>query len=202
RESIKTKLAGLFNVYNNLAAFGMAIELGMRSEDIKKGILRINKIKGRFQFLKLGQDFDIVIDYAHTPDGLENVIKAAKEIGSKRVITVFGCGGDRDKKKRPMMGKIAGKGSDEVIITSDNPRTENPEDIIEEIAEGLKNLDVVYKKIIDRREAIKHVLKQAKKGDIVLIAGKGHEDYQIFKDKVISFSDYQVVEEELRKILN
>lgn len=153
-------------------------------------------VRGRFELVEKGQNFTVIIDYAHTPDGLENVLLASKKLNPKRIITVFGCGGDRDREKRPQMGKISSTLSDYTIITTDNPRNEDPEKIIQEIEAGIENKR--YEIIVDRIEAITKALNYAKKGDLVLIAGKGHETYQIFKDKKIPFDDREVVE----KVLN
>lgn len=143
-----------------------------------------------------GQDFTVVIDYAHTPDGLQNVILSAKRLNPKRIITIFGCGGDRDREKRPQMGKIATDLSNWTIITSDNPRNEDPEAIIKEIEAGIEGK--AYEVVIDRDQAITRALDYAKQGDLILIAGKGHETYQIFKDKTIHFDDREVVEKLLK----
>ncbi|HDP69386.1 MAG TPA: UDP-N-acetylmuramoyl-L-alanyl-D-glutamate--2,6-diaminopimelate ligase [Actinobacteria bacterium] len=195
---LSINLKGLFNVYNSLAAAGVGLALGFSNEDIKSGIEAVLNISGRFETVDCGQDFSVFVDYAHTPDGLEKLIKAAREITEGRVITVFGCGGDRDKKKRSLMGKIAGELSDYLIITSDNPRSEEPLAIIEEIERGLGKAPFVkYKRIIDRKEAIYYALSLAESGDSVLVAGKGHESGQVFKDKVVPFDDRAVVREAL-----
>ncbi|HPP76553.1 MAG TPA: cyanophycin synthetase, partial [Armatimonadota bacterium] len=141
-----------------------------------------------------GQDFGVLVDYAHTPDGLENVLRTARKITDGQLIVVFGCGGNRDRGKRPIMGEIAAKLADIVVITSDNPRKEDPTAIIRDILSGI-SLDVTPKVFIDRREAIEYAIKTARKGDLVVIAGKGHEDYQIFADKTIHFDDREVARE-------
>jgi UDP-N-acetylmuramyl-tripeptide synthetase len=195
---ISSHLSGFFNIYNILAAAGAAISLGLSSEDIKKGAESDNEICGRFEKIKDVSDFTVIVDYAHTPDGLENVLKTAKSLlenGSK-LISVFGCGGDRDKTKRPKMGKIAGLYSDFVFVTSDNPRTENPDSIISMIEEGIReSANMNYVKIIDRKKAILEALEMAEKKDIVVIAGKGHEDYQEFADYRVHFSDQEIIKE-------
>jgi len=145
----------------------------------------------------MGQDFTVIVDYSHTPDSLENALKTIKSFSTGRIITVFGCGGDRDREKRPMMGGIASQLSDYCIITSDNPRSEEPEAIIEEIEKGIFNNN--YEKIINRREAIAKAIDMAKKDDVVLIAGKGHEDYQVLMDRTIHFDDREVAAEFLVK---
>lgn len=193
---VSSSLSGNFNVYNILAAFGVGISYELDPDIIVEGITRVQNIKGRFEKITEIKDFTVIIDYAHTPDGLESVLKTVKSIlkpGSK-LITVFGCGGDRDKSKRPKMGKIAGEISDFVVLTSDNPRSENPDLIINMIEEGLRNIpDVKYEKITDRENAIIFALNIAEKDDIVLIAGKGHEDYQEFNGYRINFSDQAIV---------
>ncbi len=195
---VKLKLKGRFNVYNSLAAAGAAIVFGYDLEEIKEGLERLEFVPGRMEFISEAQDFFVVIDYAHTPDGLEKVLSDSRQLSSGRIILVFGCGGDRDKGKRPLMGKVAASLSDFTIITSDNPRSEAPEEIIDQIEKGFllvrKN---GYLKVTDRRQAIFKAIEMAQPGDLVLIAGKGHEDYQIFKDKTIHFSD----REEARKAL-
>jgi len=193
---IKSNLMGYFNVYNILAAIGVSVFLNIDPLFIQEGIKQMTGVNGRFEKIQEIKDFTVIVDYAHTPDGLENILKTASSILNKdsKIITVFGCGGDRDKTKRKIMGKIAGDISDFVIITSDNPRTEDPQSIIEMIEEGLKESgNKNYLKIVDRETAINNALNMANKDDIVIIAGKGHENYQEFKDKRIYFSDQQVV---------
>lgn len=194
--SVDSSLSGNFNVYNILAAFGVGVSYGLDPNIIAEGIARVKNIKGRFEKITEIKDFTVIIDYAHTPDGLSNVLRMVKSIlkpGSK-LITVFGCGGDRDKDKRPKMGKIAGEMSDFVVLTSDNPRSENPDLIIDMIENGLSNIpDIKYEKIADRESAIIFALDIAKKDDIVVIAGKGHEDYQEFNGYRINFSDQAIV---------
>ena len=171
---------------------------------IKEALEEANCVAGRFELVDEGQDFSVIVDYAHTPDGLENILKTAREITTQRIITVFGCGGDRDRTKRPIMGKIATELSDIVIATSDNPRTEEPEFILSEIEAGI--LPVLgaksYEKITERYEAIKKAIKLAQKDDIVIIAGKGHENYQILKNETIHFDDRETAGELLREINN
>lgn len=195
--SVHSQLRGKFNVYNSLAAAAVGVALGFSSYTIKKGLESLTNVPGRFEVIQLGQDFLVVVDYAHTPDGLEKVITAAKEIAHGRVITVFGCGGDRDKSKRPLMGKVAASLSDYAFITSDNPRSEKPEDIIDMIEEGFKQVKpaAAYVKITERRQAIFEAVSMARSGDLVLITGKGHEKGQIFADKVVPFDDREVATE-------
>jgi UDP-N-acetylmuramoyl-L-alanyl-D-glutamate--2,6-diaminopimelate ligase len=198
-EEVRFKLntIGRFNVYNALGAIVAAYYLNIPKEVIKTALEKMEGVPGRVQNVSSHSDFNILVDYAHTPDGLENVLKTIKEFAKGEIITVFGCGGDRDKSKRPIMGKIAGEYSSYCIITSDNPRTEDPEKIIDEIEAGIKESNCPYEKIVDRREAIKKAVQRAKKDDVILIAGKGHENYQILKDKVVHFDDA----EEVRAIL-
>ncbi|MBI3582353.1 MAG: UDP-N-acetylmuramoyl-L-alanyl-D-glutamate--2,6-diaminopimelate ligase [Nitrospinae bacterium] len=206
--NVESRLLGMHNVYNILASVSTAILEGLSGESIIKGIVLLETVPGRLEGINEGQDFTVLVDYAHTDDALKNVLKAAREIPHNRITIVFGCGGDRDRGKRPLMGKAAVKYSDFAIITSDNPRSEEPLKIIEEIEKGIKQWSVVsgqwsvddrYIKISDRKEAIEYAINNASKGDIVIIAGKGHEDYQIFKDKKIHFDDREVAREAIRK---
>lgn len=194
---IHLKLAGEFNVYNALAAFAVGMEEGIASHFILEALEEMAGVPGRFEQVDCGQDFAVVVDYAHTPDGLENVLKTAQAVTKGRVITVFGCGGDRDKTKRPLMGKVASQMSDYCIVTSDNPRTEDPRAIIRDIEPGLVNKS--FEIIIDRRDAITKAIELARTGDIVVIAGKGHEDYQIIGDKILDFDDRKVAKDILKK---
>ncbi|NLL51946.1 MAG: UDP-N-acetylmuramoyl-L-alanyl-D-glutamate--2,6-diaminopimelate ligase [Peptococcaceae bacterium] len=189
---------GKFSVYNALAAFTWGIMAGYNLDTVQGALKKIKGVPGRFQSIRRGQPFIVIVDYAHTPDGLANVLTAAREITSGRLITVFGCGGDRDRTKRPLMGKAAEELSDYVIVTSDNPRTEDPENIIKDILPGLKSGN--YKVLTDRREAIVQACSLASKGDTVLIAGKGHEDYQIIGTEKIHFDDREEVEKALRRM--
>lgn len=197
---IESPLLGITNVYNILIAASVAKGLNMPDEAIRDGIKNVRAIKGRFEKIDIGQGFLCIIDYAHTPDALERLISTARTlvIGQKsaHIITVFGCGGDRDRGKRPLMGDIATRLSDYVIITSDNPRNEDPLGIIKEIESGISNKN--YLIVPDRHEAISMAVKKAENGDIVLIAGKGHEDYQEIKGKRHLFSDREIAEEALR----
>ncbi len=196
---ISMKLIGLFSVYNALAAISYALMEGVDPEIIVNTLSKLEGVAGRFEQVDMGQDFTVVVDYAHTPDGLENILKTGRELAENRMITVFGCGGDRDRTKRPIMGRIAAEISDFCIVTSDNPRTEDPEAIINEIIAGVEKVpNVHYAKIIDRRDAIQHALVMAKKGDLIIIAGKGHETYQLVKDQVLHFDDREVVREFLK----
>jgi len=201
KEKFKLKLTGLFNVYNALAAICVGLTQGVNLALIKEALESVPGVPGRFELIDCGQDFTVIVDYAHTPDGLENILKTAKAFAQRRIITVFGCGGDRDRTKRPLMGKVAAKYADYCIITSDNPRSEDPVQIIKEteagVVEGGKSRDD-YATVTDRRQAIAKAIAMAEPGDVVIIAGKGHETYQIIKDKVLPFDDREVAREILR----
>ena len=186
---------GLFSVYNALAALSVCYSLGYNFEQIKHGIESIKGVPGRFELVQNYKNRTIVVDYAHTPDALENVLNTIKEFKIGRIITVFGCGGDRDKTKRPLMGEIVSRLSDYYIITSDNPRTECPETIIKDIKKGINEGEDKYRMIIDRKEAIKEAIRISEPQDVVLIAGKGHETYQIIGDKVIDFDDKKIAQD-------
>lgn len=196
---IKQQLAGLFNVYNSLAAVAVAISQNFDLETIKAGLEQKITVSGRFELVDKGQPFSVVVDYAHTPDGIENVLNLAKKLKPNRLITVFGCGGDRDKEKRPIMGKIASQYSDVIVLTADNPRNEDPEKIIDQIIAGMDNTP--FHRIIDRHEAIEFAIHQAKAGDIVMLIGKGHETTQTLKDRTIHFNDVEEAEKILENIV-
>ncbi|KAB3533198.1 UDP-N-acetylmuramoyl-L-alanyl-D-glutamate--2,6-diaminopimelate ligase [Alkaliphilus serpentinus] len=187
------KTPALFAVYNALASIACCYSLGVPADIIADGLNAFIGVPGRFQSIDGLKEFSAVVDYAHTPDALENVLKAAKEFTKNKLITVFGCGGDRDQTKRPVMGEIAGKYSDFSIITSDNPRSEDPYVILSMIEEGIKRTKGNYIIIEDRKEAIREAVKMAEAGDLIVIAGKGHETTQIVKDRVLVFDDKQVV---------
>ncbi len=191
----RTSLIGKANVYNLMAATGAAIASGASKEEIAEGIESFKGVKGRLERFVSKKGFYIFVDYAHTDDALRKVLEALRELPHRRIIVVFGAGGDRDRSKRPRMGRVAGELADIVVLTSDNPRSEDPEKIIEEIEQGVREKTTLYMKEVDRRKAIEKAFQLAGKGDIVLIAGKGHEDYQIFADRVIHFSDQEVVQE-------
>ena len=195
---IDQQMVGLFNVYNSLAAVAVAISQGMDLETIKAGLEQKIKVAGRFELVDKGQPFSVVVDYAHTPDGMEKVLNLAKKLNPKKLITVFGCGGDRDKEKRPIMGNIAAQSSNMVVLTADNPRNENPGQIIDQIVSGMDSTP--YHRIIDRYEAIEFAIRQAQPGDIVMLVGKGHETTQTLKDQTIHFNDVEVAEEILDQI--
>lgn len=197
RQKVHYSTPGMFSVYNALGAFAWAVERGLDPEAVADALGAIPGVPGRFESIRMGQPFQVIVDYAHTPDGLENVCRTAREFTKGRLITVFGCGGDRDRTKRPKMGAIAEALSDHVIITSDNPRTENPRQIIQDILEGIEGFE--YTANENRRQAIESACILAKPGDTVLIAGKGHEDYQIIGQEVLPFDDREVAREALRR---
>ncbi len=189
--AVEMPITGHFNVYNSLAALAACAIAGVEMDEAVKGLSQAPSVPGRLEAVKRGQDFAVLVDYAHTPDGLENAINTIRGISEGRSIVVFGCGGDRDKSKRPLMGEIAGRLADIVIVTSDNPRSEDPDAICREIVEGVKRTidHKPYQMIIDRRQAINRAVELARTGDTVLIAGKGHETYQILADQIIHFDD-------------
>ena len=193
-------LAGDFNVSNALVAAGCALARGVDLETVVAGLESAPQVPGRLERIDCGQDFAVLVDYAHTPDGLEKAISAVREVTPGRVITVFGCGGDRDPAKRPLIGETAGRLSDIAVVTSDNPRTEDPVGIILQVEDGLRGTSAEARVEVDRRSAIGLALGLARTGDAVLIAGKGHEDYQIFSDRTVHFDDREVVREELSRL--
>lgn len=196
---INSPLIGMHNVYNILAAFGALISLGFSPRGAATGVGLLKSVKGRFEKVESSKDpgFLVVVDFAHTPDALERLILTARAVARGKVITLFGCGGDRDRGKRPQMGRIATSLSDYSVITSDNPRTERPEEIINEVLSGVAGEN--YTVVPDRAEAVKRAIEMANPEDIVLLAGKGHEDYQIIGNKKFPFSDYRLAKEFLEK---
>ncbi len=196
--AVELPLPGAYNVSNALVAAGCALALGIDLDTVAAGLSEAPQVPGRLERVDEGQDFTVLVDYAHTPDSLAKAIAAVRAVTPGRVITVFGCGGDRDPEKRPLMGAAAGAGSDVVVVTSDNPRSEDPVGIILQIEDGLRGADVEHTVEVDRRSAIAYAIGVARSGDAVLIAGKGHEDYQIFADRTIHFDDREVAREELR----
>lgn len=194
-EKVKVNIPGKVTVYNTLAAIGACLGLGMNINDILSSLSNLRYVPGRLEMVKNNASKNVIVDYAHTPDALERLLMMARETTDGRLITVFGCGGDRDKTKRKIMGMAAGILSDYCIITSDNPRTEDPEKIIEDVEEGMENIKSTYEKVIDRRKAIEKGLKLLKGDDLLIIAGKGHEDYQIIGNEKIHFDDREVVKE-------
>ncbi len=198
-EEIKVNIPGKFSVYNALAAIGTCCLMGIGFDAIREGLRNVS-VPGRAEVIETGKSFTVMTDYAHTPDSLENILSTVKGFAQGRVVSVFGCGGDRDKTKRPLMGEISGKIADFTIITSDNPRTEEPAGILRDIEEGMKRTEGTYVTVIDRREAIKYAMQNARPGDVIVLAGKGHETYQIFKDKTIHFDEREVVQEILEEM--
>ena len=190
-----TRFIGAHNAYNLLAVYSTAILLGANKEETLTLLSAMNAVDGRLEYIKGGDNITAVVDYAHTPDALENVLKTLKEAAKgEYLICVFGCGGDRDKTKRPEMGQIAAKYADRVIVTSDNPRTEKPEDIIADIKAGMSTTDRAKSVFItDRAEAIRSAIMFAPAGAVILVAGKGHEDYQIIGTVKHHFDDKEVI---------
>ncbi|MBL8026886.1 MAG: UDP-N-acetylmuramoyl-L-alanyl-D-glutamate--2,6-diaminopimelate ligase [Fibrobacteres bacterium] len=197
--TINTALKGPFNIYNIMAVVAAATGLGYSGENIVKGIERLKSVSGRFEAVNAGQPFTVIVDYAHKPDALDNVLRAAREITKGKLISVFGCGGDRDKGKRPLMGAISEKYADFTILTSDNPRTESPDTIIDEIKTGFSGTGK-FTVVADRREAIKTAVKSARPGDCLVIAGKGHETYQIVGKVKNHFDDREEARAALEEI--
>lgn len=196
---ISSSLVGRINVYNILAAIGAAQALGLSTETIETGIKNLASVSGRFQQVALGQPFLVIVDYAHTDDALENLIKTARELNPKgRVITLFGCGGGKDRTKRPVMGEVAGRLSDLTILTNDNPRLEDPLKIISDVVVGLQKSSGKYLIEPDRGKAISMAIDEAREGDIVLLAGKGHEDYQIIGETTLPWDDREQAHKALR----
>lgn len=203
RFHIESPLVGRFNIYNNLAAVGAAFALDLPMDRVLSALGKVATVPGRMERVTApGSPFTVVVDYAHTPDGLEKVLKTARSFTKNRLIVLFGCGGDRDRTKRPIMGRIAVNEGDLIYITSDNPRNEEPTAILREIEKGAHealalepNRDKTHILEVDRKKAIESAISQAKEGDVVVLAGKGHETYQIFKDRTIHFDDREVARE-------
>ena len=205
RQAIESPLVGRINVSNILAAAGAGLSYGLNLAGIAQGIRACPPVPGRFERVDEGQPFLVVVDYAHTDDALRNAILAARELTARqatpgRLITLFGCGGDRDRTKRPLMGMAAAELSDFVVLTSDNPRSEDPLDIMNDVTVGLRRFDTPLAAEPDRAKAIRRALEEAKPGDVVLLAGKGHETYQILKDRTIDFDDRETAREVLRSL--
>ncbi len=192
---IRVGTGGKFTVYNSLCAVACAIELGIDMSVISSALLEMHGVKGRAEVVPTNRDFTVIIDYAHTPDGLENILNTFKEYRECRLVVVFGCGGDRDKTKRPIMGEIATRLADFVIITSDNPRSEDPMSIINDIVSGIKDGRKKYKIIENREEAVKFAIATAGKNDIIVLAGKGHETYQILSTGKIHLDEREIIRE-------
>lgn len=194
---IKVGTGGKFTIYNSLCAATIAKELGIEDSVICEALKDMHGVKGRAEVVPTNSDFTVVIDYAHTPDGLKNILTTFKEFREHRLVALFGCGGDRDKTKRPIMGEIAAQIADYVIVTSDNPRSEEPMDIINDILVGFNDTKTPYVVIENRVEAIKYAIANARKNDIIILAGKGHETYQILKNEIIHLDEREVVLEAL-----
>lgn len=200
RFEVQSPLVGHINVSNILLACGVALTYGLTEEPIQKGLTNLQTVPGRFERVEEGQPFMVVVDYAHTDDALRNVISVARGMKPKRVITLFGCGGDRDRSKRPLMGMAAAELSDFVVLTSDNPRSEDPLAIMNDAMVGLTRFDTPHLAEPDRERAIKKAIEKADAGDVVILAGKGHETYQILRDGPIPFDDREVARRVLRSI--
>lgn len=196
--NINLGIPGTFSVYNALTAIGICKACNISDEVIENALNSAKGVKGRAEIVDCGRDFTLLIDYAHTPDGLENILNSVKKFANGRLVVVFGCGGDRDKTKRPKMGRVAGRIADFCIVTSDNPRTEEPDAIIRDILDGMDDAMADYVVIENRRDAIEYAIKHARKDDVIVLAGKGHENYQILKDKTIHFDEREII----RDILN
>jgi UDP-N-acetylmuramoyl-L-alanyl-D-glutamate--2,6-diaminopimelate ligase len=200
---ILTKMKGDFNITNIALAFAVSNELGIKIDEINKKLVDFEGIEGRFQIV-LSKPFTVIIDYAHTPVSLENILHEARKISKNRVVVVFGCTGDRDKEKRSIMGEVAAKNADFTYITNDDPYSEEPEDIAAMIKKGFDNLNKEinkdYEIILDRRKAISKALKKAEKDDVIVIAGMGHQKVQYIKDKVIQYNDKDTVLELIKKL--
>lgn len=201
---LNLKLTGGFNVYNSLGVLTAGLAEGLEPSKIKRGLESVSIIPGRFQMVSESKTFGVIVDYAHTPDGLENILKTARSLTSRRLLLIFGCGGDRDRAKRPIMGEIAAKMADFTIITSDNPRNEDPMKIISDIEAGFRKVTTkaAYQVEVDRAEAIRKIIAMAEADDLVIIAGKGHETYQDFGDRRIHFDDREVAREALKEKFN
>jgi UDP-N-acetylmuramyl-tripeptide synthetase len=198
---VSIKLPGMYNIYNALAATGASLAVNVDLNTARAGLEELVRVPGRFERIDCGQDYDVIVDYAHTPDSLEKVLKAARELTSRRLIAVFGCGGDRDRGKRPLMGKIAVDVSDYVVVTSDNPRSEDPDRIIADILEGINGVNgALFEVVADRRMAIEQAISKAEKGDFVVIAGKGHETGQEIAGVKTPFDDVLITKELLKEI--
>jgi len=199
---VHSRLRGEFNLYNMLCGVGATLQEDLTLEQIKAGLESEIVVAGRFQPVDCGQDFAVIVDYAHTADGLVKVLDAARAIQPREIITVFGCGGDRDRNKRPQMAAVVEEKSDRFIITDDNPRTEDPRQIVSDILKGLSaSADGRYEVVHDRYQAIRHAVQNAKKGDLILVAGKGHESTQTLKDRTLHFNDYEVAHEILSETM-
>ncbi|MBR1529900.1 MAG: UDP-N-acetylmuramoyl-L-alanyl-D-glutamate--2,6-diaminopimelate ligase [Oscillospiraceae bacterium] len=201
QEKISMLMTGYFNIANASAAYAVCRLYGLENNQILPALQSCTGVRGRCEVIPTGKDFSVICDYAHTPDAIENILENVKLYTEHELICLFGCGGNRDKTKRPLMAQAAAKFADRLIITSDNPRDENPEAIIQDILTGLKDTQTPYEIVVDRREAIAHALKTAQSGDVIVLAGKGHEDYQIFANNYHThFDEREVVAEALKEL--
>lgn len=192
---VNCPIPGRFSVYNSLCAASVALALGINCGEVLHAIAKSTGVKGRIEVVPTDTDYTVIIDYAHSPNGLENIISSLREIAKGKIVTLFGCGGDRDKTKRPLMGKIAAELSDFCVVTSDNPRSENPKEIIDDILVGMKGVSTPYVVVENRKDAIRWALEHGEKDDIILLAGKGHETYQILPTGTIHFDEREVIAE-------
>ena len=197
---VKLHMTGMFNVYNAMAAASCAMVMGIDAADISGGLAAITSVPGRIEMLPTHTPYRVILDYSHSPDALSNILRTVREFAKKRVIALFGCGGDRDKGKRPIMGEIGGRLADLCILTSDNPRTEDPQTILMEIEEGIRKTGKPYEVIENRREAIRHAMEIAQEGDIIVLCGKGHETYQEINGVKHPFDEKVVVQELLQEL--
>lgn len=202
QKKISMLMTGYFNIANASAAYAVCWLYGLEEEQILPALQSCTGVRGRCEVIPTGREFSVICDYAHTPDAIENILENVKLYTEHNLICLFGCGGNRDRTKRPLMAQAAAKFADKLIVTSDNPRDENPEAIIQDILEGLKESVTPYEVVVDRREAIAHALKTAESGDVIVLAGKGHEDYQIFADNYHTHFDEREVVAEALKVLN
>lgn len=193
-------IPGLFNVLNSMQAAAVCVELGIPPKQVVESLIAFEGVPGRSEVIPTGKEFTVIRDYAHTPDGLLNILPSVRSYTKGKVICVFGCGGDRDRTKRPLMGEVAARLSDLVIVTSDNPRSEDPDAIIDDVMPGVRLHPTEYLRVADRREAIHRALALAKPGDTILLAGKGHEDYQVLKQGKVHFDEREIVLEALEKL--
>jgi len=202
-ERFTTPIRGRGNVYNALAAVACGVLAGLSPDVIRQGLAALESVPGRFESIREGQSFDIIVDYAHKHHALANVLRSVRDLKPNRIIVVFGCGGDRDKSKRPLMGRVATDLADIVLVTSDNPRSENPLDIISDIEKGIPfRHRSKYAALPDRRAAIREAISLARPGDSVLIAGKGHETYQKMKNTIVPFDDREEARKAVRELRN
>ncbi len=195
---INIKIPGRFTVYNSMGAAVCAVLAGADFDSVISAVSQSKGVPGRVEVVDTDTDYTVLIDYAHSPDGLENVISSLRETTDGRIITVFGCGGDRDRTKRPKMGKIVGDLADVAVVTSDNPRSEDPDLIVKDVLEGMTNCKAQIKTLVNRTDAIKYAMSIAKAGDVVLLAGKGHETYQILNTGKIHYDEREVVADILK----